>query len=226
MRVLFVLTSWGRLGEKGLNTGFACETFTTPYYVTKDRGIEVVLASPAGGAAPVDPKSEVASALAPSVRRYRADPLARADVADTLRLEQVCPEDFDAAFYPGGHGVLWDLANCPDSASLLLAMLGAGKPVALVSHAPIALRGVVDGAGRPIISGRRVTAFSNAEESATGLAGVLPLSVENELRRLGALYDFDPTFGPHVVRDGALITGQNPASAGALVEVLLTAIGG
>ena len=226
MRVLFVLTSCGRLGEKGLNTGFACETFTTPYYAVKDRGIEVVVASPAGGAAPVDPRSEEAAALVPSVRRYRADPLARADVADTLRLDQICTEDFDAAFYPGGHGVLWDLANCTDSAALLLAMLGADKPVALVSHAPIALRGVVDSAGRPIIAGRRVTAFSNAEELATGLAGVLPLAVESELRRLGALYDFDPAFGAHVVREGPLITGQNPASARPLVEALLGAIGG
>ena len=226
MRVLFVLTSWGRFGETGLNTGFACETFTTPYYAVKDRGIEVVLASPAGGAAPVDPRSEEASALVPSVRRYRADPLARADISDTLRLEQICPEDFDAAFYPGGHGVLWDLANCTDSADLLLALLAADKPVALVSHAPIALRGVVDGAGRPIVAGRRVTAFSNAEEAATGLADVVPLAVEGELRRLGALYDFDPDFGAHVVRDGPLITGQNPASAAPLVEALLAAIGG
>jgi putative intracellular protease/amidase len=224
MRVLFVLTSIGQLGETGLSTGVAAETLAVPYYALRAGGFEVVLASPAGGAVPLERRDDAASPDSPMAHRFKADPQARMELSDTLRLDQICSEDFDAGVFPGGHGALWDLAGNPLCAGFVAAMMGAGKPLALLSHGPAALCGARDGAGRPLVAGRRVTAFSNAEEATTGLAGTLPLLLETELKWLGALYACDPDGGPFMVHDSPLITGQNPAATSHVVAALLAAL--
>lgn len=224
MRVVFVLTSIGRLELLNLSTGPVYEALAAPYYVFKDRNVEVVLASPAGGPAPVDRSADEAGELSPMGRRFNADRSAREDLSDTLRLDQVCPDDFDAAFYPGGHGALWDLATDRASKTLITALLACGRSLALLSHAPIVLGGLSDGAGKPIVAGRRMTAFSDAEEAAGPFAGRLPTSVETELKRLGARYSSDPGFSVHWVKDGGLITGQNALAAEAVAQALFDAI--
>jgi putative intracellular protease/amidase len=213
MNILMVLTSHDELGATGYRTGFWFEDFTAPYYAFLDAGADLTLASPQGGSPPIDPRSIAADAPVPSIERFRADPVVRTLLSDTLRLEQIDLRDFDAAYLPGGHGALWDLSVNPHCGTLVKGLLCAGKSIALVGHSPVALLNVFDDAGRPLVTGRNLTCFSNSEESAAGLKCALPCSLQDQLIRLGANYSKAQDGAPHVVQDGPLITGQNAASA-------------
>jgi putative intracellular protease/amidase len=221
MHILIVLTSHDRLGDSGSKTGSGLEEFCAAYYIFKDAGADVTLASPAGGQPPVDPRSDASDDPSETVRRFKGDQAARTELADTLALDQVAPEDFDAVFYVGGHGALWDLPEDPASQALIAAVHAAGRPLALVGHGPAALRRVVDAGGRPLVEGRRVTGVANSEEMAIGPAAPLPFLLEDELVRLGGCYSKGPDGISHVVRDGALITGQNRASAADVAHAVL-----
>lgn len=213
MKILLVLTSHGQLGDTGKPTGFWLEELAAPYYVFKDAGVELVLASPKGGQPPLDPKSDEPDAQTEATRRFRADREAMQALGSTRPLASVLGDDFDAVFYPGGHGPLWDLAESQDSRTLIESTLAAGKPVAAVCHAPGVLRHVQSPDGMPLVKGKRVTGFSNSEEEAVGLTKVVPFLVEDMLKANGGLYSKGPDWQPHVVTDGLLVTGQNPASS-------------
>ncbi|MBP1181536.1 type 1 glutamine amidotransferase domain-containing protein [Methylobacterium sp. PvR107] len=221
MKILMVLTSHDQLGDTGRKTGFWLEELAAPYYVFKDAGAEVVLASPKGGRPPLDPKSNEPGFQTDLTRRFEADREANAVLADTVRLDSVNPEGFDAVFYPGGHGPLWDLAEDPASVGLIETTLKAGKPVTLVCHAPGVLRHAKAPDGRPLVEDRDVTGFTNTEEEAVGLTQVVPFLVEDELKRNGGRFSKAGDWEPYVVADGLLITGQNPASSGPAAERLL-----
>jgi putative intracellular protease/amidase len=221
MNILIVLTSHDTLGNTGRKTGFWLEEFAAPYYAFVDAGAKVTLASPAGGQPPLDPKSDDPDAQTDDTRRFRQDKDAQRQLAATLRLAQVQAADYDAVFYPGGHGPLWDLAEDPNSVSLIETMLAAGKPVAAVCHAPGVLRHAKTADGKPLVQGRQVTGFSNAEEAAVQLSDVVPFLVEDELKQLGGLYTSGPDWQPHVIGDGLLVTGQNPASSVGVAQALL-----
>ncbi|MEC5344955.1 type 1 glutamine amidotransferase domain-containing protein [Brenneria populi] len=221
MKILMVLTSHDRLGDTGQKTGFWLEEFAAPYYVFQDAGVQITLASPAGGQPPLDPKSDEPDAQTAATARFRRDPQAQAALARTEKLSTVNPAGFDALFYPGGHGPLWDLANDPDSIRLIEAFDRAGKPLGLVCHAPGALRNAKSADGEPLVKGRRVTGFSNSEEDAVQLSGVVPFLIEDEFKRLGARYEKGADWQPHTATDGRLVTGQNPASSEAVAEALL-----
>ncbi|AIT81037.1 type 1 glutamine amidotransferase domain-containing protein [Novosphingobium pentaromativorans] len=220
MKVLIVLTSHDRLGETGHKTGFWLEELAAPYYALKQAGAQLTLASPKGGRPPLDPKSNEPDSQTDDTRRFEADAEAMNALAHTVRLADVRAEDFDAVFYPGGHGPLWDLAEDGHSIALIESTLAAQKPVALVCHAPGVLRHVRKSDGRPLVEGRNVTGFTNSEEAAVGLTEVVPFLVENELRAKGGAFSSGPDWHPHVVTDGLLITGQNPASSAATAEAL------
>ncbi|BCX51932.1 MULTISPECIES: type 1 glutamine amidotransferase domain-containing protein [Comamonas] len=222
MKVLFVLTSHDKLGSTGHKTGFWLEEFAAPYYALKDAGAMITLASPAGGQPPLDPKSNEPAAQTSATERFRQDTEAQAALASTVPLNQVSATDFDAVFYPGGHGPLWDLANDPNSIALLEAFARAGKPLALVCHAPGALINVRAADGQPLVAGRHVTGFTNSEEAAVGLTTVVPFLIEDVFMRLGARYEKAPDWQVHVVTDGRLITGQNPASSEGVAHALLS----
>ncbi|QHF03187.1 type 1 glutamine amidotransferase domain-containing protein [Pseudomonas asturiensis] len=222
MKVLMVLTSHDQLGNTGLKTGFWLEEFAAPYYVFKDAGAEVVLASPAGGQPPLDPKSELPDFQTEMTHRFNADPAAQHALATTVRLDTVSQQDFDTVFYPGGHGPLWDLAESPLSIALIESFQRAGKPIGFVCHAPGSLRHVKAADGSPLIKGRRVTGFTNGEEAAVELTDVVPFLIEDEFQRLGGLYEKGPDWAPFVIEDGTLITGQNPASSEAVAKALVT----
>lgn len=224
MKILIVLTSHDKLGDTGEKTGFWLEELAAPYYVFKDAGVEMTLASPNGGQPPLDPKSAAPDAQTEATRRFNADAEATAALAHTHRLADIDAAAFDAVFYPGGHGPLWDLARDPGSARLIEATLGAGKPVALVCHAPGVLRDVHGADGEPLVKGKQVTGFTNGEEAAVKLTDVVPFLVEDMLKAKGGLYSKGPDFGVHVVRDGLLITGQNPASSGPAAKMLISAL--
>jgi putative intracellular protease/amidase len=221
MKILMVLTSHDRLGDTGRKTGFWLEELAAPYYVFRDAGAEVVLVSPKGGRPPLDPKSAEPDFQTDATRRFEADAAAMAALAETGRLDAVDPAGFDAVFYPGGHGPLWDLAEDPASIRLIETTLAAGKPVALVCHAPGVLRQARATDGTPLVAGRPVTGFTNTEEAAVGLTEVVPFLVEDALKRNGGLYAQGADWAPFVVADGLLITGQNPASSGPAAERLL-----
>ncbi|MEU6128860.1 type 1 glutamine amidotransferase domain-containing protein [Saccharopolyspora sp. NPDC047091] len=221
MKVLIVLTSHDRLGDTGNQTGFWLEELAAPYYRLQDAGAELVLASPQGGAPPLDPNSSAPDAQTDATRRFEADPQATAALAATVRLDSVSADDFDAVFYPGGHGPLWDLAEDQHSIRLIQDVLGAGKPVALVCHAPGVLRHVVNPDGSPLVRGKRVTGFTDSEEAAVQLTEVVPFLVEDELKSLGGDFSQGPDWSSYVLRDGLLITGQNPASSAAAADELL-----
>lgn len=222
MKVLFVLTSHDRLGDTGRKTGFWLEEFAAPYYVFQDAGAQITLASPLGGQPPLDPKSDEPDAQTPATERFRKDPQAQAALAKTVPLAQIQPEDFDAVFYPGGHGPLWDLAQDAHSIALLESFARAGKPLGLVCHAPGALIKVKTAGGQPLVAGRRVTGFSNSEEEAVGLTAVVPFLLEDAFKGLGGDYRKSADWQVHVEVDGPLVTGQNPASSEAVAEALLT----
>ncbi|KMO40387.1 dimethylallyltransferase [Methylobacterium variabile] len=221
MKILMVLTSHDTLGDTGRKTGFWLEELAAPYYVFKDAGAEVVLASPKGGRPPLDPKSSEPGFQTDLTRRFEADAEADAVLADTVRLDGLTHDGFDAVFYPGGHGPLWDLAEDPASVRLIETTLAAGKPVTLVCHAPGVLRHATAPGGKPLVEGRDVTGFTNTEEEAVGLTRVVPFLVEDELKRNGGKFSKAGDWEPYVVTDGLLITGQNPASSGPAAERLL-----
>ncbi len=225
MKILMVLTSHDQLGNTGNKTGFWLEEFAAPYYVFKDAGAQITLASPQGGQPPLDPKSDDPSAQTDATRRFKDDAQAQALLANTHKLNEVSATDFDAVFYPGGHGPLWDLAEDTASVALIEAMLAAGKPVAAVCHAPAVLRHVKSADGKPLVQGKSVTGFSNTEEEAVGLTSVVPFLVEDMFKNNGGLYSKASDWQPHVVTDGLLITGQNPASSEPTAEALLKTLG-
>ena len=224
MKILIVLTSHDQLGDTGAKTGFWLEELAAPYYVLKAAGADLTLASPKGGQPPLDPKSADESAKTDDTRRFEADAEATAQLAHTVRLDSVKLEDFDAIFYPGGHGPLWDLAEDATSRALIEGAIAADKPVALVCHAPGVLRHVKAADGTPLVSGKKVTGFTNTEEAAVGLTDVVPFLVEDMLTQNGGIYSKTGDWGVHVVRDGLLITGQNPASSSAAATALVEAL--
>ena len=221
MKILIVLTSHDQLGNTGKKTGFWLEEFAAPYYTFKDAGATITLASPGGGQPPLDPKSDTPDAQTKDTQRFKADPAAQDALAQTIELSQLSADDFDAVFYSGGHGPLWDLAEDASSIALIEAMLGAGKPIALVCHAPGVLRDVKAVNGDSVVQGKAVTGFTNTEEQAAGLTKIVPFLVEDMLRTNGGNYSKGADWQPHVVKDGLLITGQNPASSEPAAKELL-----
>lgn len=221
MKVLIVLTSHDQLGDTGRKTGFWLEELAAPYYVFKDAGAEITLASPKGGQPPLDPKSNEPSFQTDLTRRFEADAAAKAQLATTARLDGVGQEGFDTLFFPGGHGPMWDLAEDRNAIELIESFLAAGKPVALVCHAPGILHHVKTPDGKPLVEGRTVTGFTNGEEEEVGLTKVVPFLVEDELLRLGAVFSKVKSWGVHTVTDGLLITGQNPASSGPTAKLVV-----
>jgi putative intracellular protease/amidase len=221
MKILMVLTSHDTLGNTGRKTGFWLEELAAPYFVFKDAGAEVVLASPKGGQPPLDPKSNEPSFQTELTRRFEADAGAQAQLASTLRLDSVRQEDFDTVFYPGGHGPMWDLAEDKNSVALLESLVAVGKTFAVVCHSTGALRHVRTPDGMLFVEGRTVTGFTNGEEAAVELTKVVPFLVEDEMLRLGAVFSKVKDWGVHTVVDGQLITGQNPASSGPAARLLL-----
>lgn len=220
-KILMVLTSHDQLGNTGQKTGFWLEEFAAPYYLFKDAGAQVTLVSPLGGQPPMDPKSHASDAQTDATRRFNADAQAQAALSSTLPLVQVRAQDFDAVFYSGGHGPLWDLAEDARSIALIESFLGQDKPVAAVCHAPAVLRHVKAPDGQPAVRGRKVTGFSNSEEAAAQLTDVVPFSLEDMLTGHGGDYSRTTDWQSHVVVAGRLITGQNPASSEATAEALL-----
>jgi putative intracellular protease/amidase len=224
MKILMVLTSHDKLGDTGEKTGFWLEEFAAPYYVFKDAGAEITLASPLGGQPPLDPKSDAADFQTDATHRFKADTVAQAVLASTLKLADISAADFDAVFYPGGHGPLWDLAEDASSIALIEAMLAAGKPVAAVCHAPGVLRHPKNSDGTSVVQGKTVAGFTNSEEEAVGLTKIVPFLVEDMLKLNGGKYSKLADWQPHVVTDGLLITGQNPASSEPAAKALLAKI--
>ena len=224
-RILMVLTSHDRLGDTGKKTGFWLEEFAAPYYVFKDAGADITLASPQGGQPPLDPKSDDADAQTDATRRFKADADAQKQLASTVPLSSVKAEDFDAVFYPGGHGPLWDLAEDKHSIALIETTFAAGKPLALVCHAPGVLRHTKAADGAPLVKGKQVTGFTNSEEEAVQLTQIVPFLVEDMLKANGGQYSKGVDWAPHVLADGRLITGQNPASSEKAAQELLKLLG-
>ncbi|KTD70752.1 MULTISPECIES: type 1 glutamine amidotransferase domain-containing protein [Legionella] len=220
MKILMVLTSHDQLGNTGRKTGFWLEEFAAPYYVFADAGVQLVLASPKGGQPPIDPKSDLPENQTPAMERFKKDEVAKKVLSQTAKLADMKAEDFDTIFYSGGHGPMWDLAESPVSISLIESFYNSGKPVALVCHAPGVLHRVMY-KGAPLVKGKRLTGFSNSEEEAVQLTHVVPFLVEDELKRLGGLYEKAPDWQSFVIVDGLLITGQNPASSTAAADALL-----
>ena len=221
MKILMVLTSHDQLGDTGKKTGFWLEEFAAPYYVFKDAGAQIVLASPKGGQPPLDPKSDEADAQTAATRRFRGDAESAAALAQTHRLAEVVDQSFDAVFYPGGHGPLWDLAEDRDSIRLIETTFAAGKPLAAVCHAPAVFKHTKNADGAPLVQGKSVTGFSNSEEAAVGLTSVVPFLVEDMLKSNGAHYQNESDWQAFAITDGNLVTGQNPASSEAAAEAVL-----
>ena len=221
MKILMVLTSHDRLGDTGEKTGFWLEEFAGPYYVFKDAGAQIVLASPKGGQPPLDPKSDEPDAQTANTARFRQDAEATAALAATQRLAEVAGGDYDAVFYPGGHGPLWDLAEDRDSIRLIEATLAAGKTLGAVCHAPGVLRHARAADGTPLVKGRSVTGFTNTEEAAVGLTKVVPFLVEDMLKANGGTYSKKGDWQSYAITDGKLVTGQNPASSEAAAAAVL-----
>ncbi|MDR7048399.1 putative intracellular protease/amidase [Duganella sp. 3397] len=221
MNILMVLTSHDQLGDTGKKTGFWLEEFAAPYYTLKNAGANLTVVSPAGGQPPLDPKSDEPDAQTEATKRFKADPDAQAVLANTGKLADVKAADFDAVFYPGGHGPLWDLAESRDSINLIETMIAAGKPVATVCHAPGVLRHVKAPDGSPLVKGKKVTGFTNTEEEAVGLTKIVPFLVEDMLKQNGGDYSKVGDWQSYAITDGILVTGQNPASSEAAAEALL-----
>jgi putative intracellular protease/amidase len=226
MKILIVLTSHSEMGDTGEKTGFWIEEFAAPYYVLVDAGAEITIASPAGGQPPVDPKSEEVDAQTKSTERFYKDSETIYQVANTLKLSDVNPADYDAVFYPGGHGPLWDLANDKNSIKLIEDFYNMQKPIAFVCHAPSALLKAKAENGEPLVKGKKVTSFSDTEEEAVGLTKVVPFLLEDELKKLGAHYSKGEDWSSYTQHDGLLITGQNPTSSEAVAKLLLKVLAG
>ncbi len=221
MKILMVLTSHDQLGNTGQKTGFWLEEFASPYYVFKDANADITIVSPKGGQPPLDPKSDEPDFQTDATRRFKDDVDAQNALAGSLKLTDVSPDDFDAVFYPGGHGPLWDLAEDRTSIALIEVMFAAGKTVAAVCHAPAAFRHTVAPDGTPLVEGKSVTGFSNSEEAAVELTDIVPFLLEDELLALGANYSKSSDWHPYIITDGNLITGQNPASSEGVAQALL-----
>ncbi len=221
MKILMVLTSHDQLGETELKTGFWLEEFATPYYIFKDAAVDITLASPKGGQPPLDPKSDAADFQTQATHRFKADKDAQAVLASTHKLCDISADDYDAIFYPGGHGPLWDLSNNSHSIALIETMFSAGKPVAAVCHAPAVLLHTKITDGSPLLKGKSVTGFSNTEEDAVQLSQIVPFLLEDSLKAKGATYSKGDDWQPYAIKDGLLITGQNPASSAATANALL-----
>jgi len=221
MKILMILTSHDKLGDTGKKTGLWLEEFAAPYYIFKDSGAEVVLASPKGGQSPLDPKSDAPDLQTSAILRFKGDKEAQQVLANTVNLSKIKAEDFDAVFYPGGHGPLWDLSEDRDSISLIETFYGAGKPVAAVCHGPAVFLHTKATDGSPLVQGKSVTGFANSEEAAVGLTSIVPFLVEDILKKNGAKYSKADDWQSYIVADGNLITGQNPASSEAAAEALL-----
>lgn len=221
MNILMVLTSHDRLGDTGKKTGFWLEEFAAPYYVFHDAGLHVTLASPKGGQPPLDPVSDAPDAQTKDTERFRADTAAQQLLANTHRLSDINAEDFDAVFYPGGHGPLWDLAQDAHSIALIEAFWASGKPVGAVCHAPGVLWRARTPDGSSLVQGKRVTGFTNSEEEAVGLTQVVPFLVEDALKQAGSQFERTDDWGEYAVTDGHLVTGQNPASSAAAAQDVL-----
>jgi putative intracellular protease/amidase len=221
MKVLIVLTSHAQLGNTGEKTGFWLEELASPFYRFKDAGASITLVSPLGGQPPLDPKSHQADFQTDDTRRFDTDSAAQNELANTRKLNQVTVEDFDAVFFPGGHGPLWDLYNNKDSITLVENFISAGKPVATVCHAAAALLQAKNQNGEALVKGKKVTGFSNTEEAAVGLTDVVPYLLEDELIKLGGLYQKAEDWNSLAIVDGLIITGQNPASSSAVAEALI-----
>ncbi len=224
MKVLIVLTSHDQLGDTGEKTGFWLEEFASPYYQLKDAGVSLLLASPNGGQPPLDPKSSAPDFQTDDTRRFDTDQNAQQELANTVKLADVKADDFDAVFYPGGHGPLWDLHQDADSIALIESFVAAGKPVAAVCHAPAVLLKAKDQSGEPLVKGKKVTAFSNSEEAAVGLTDVVPYLLEDKLIAAGGLYQKADDWTSLALTDGLIITGQNPGSSAAVAQALLQAL--
>lgn len=224
MKILMVLTSHDQLGDTGRKTGFWLEEFAAPYFVFRDAGVELTLASPKGGQPPIDPKSDLPENQTDAMARFKKDESAQKALSQTRKLSEMKSADFDTIFYVGGHGPMWDLVDNPDSIALIESFYNSGKPVAAVCHSPAVFHRVMY-KGTPLIKGKRVTGFTNGEEEAVHLTHVVPFLVEDELKRIGGLYEKAADWESHAVTDGRLVTGQNPASstaaAKALMEVLV-----
>ena len=222
MKILMVLTSHDKLGDTGKKTGFWLDEFAAPYYVFKDAGAEITLASPKGGQPPLDPKSDTDDAQTEATDRFKADDAAQKALASTHVLSEIDAVGFDAIFYPGGHGPLWDLAEDADSVNLIEAFAKSDRPVGAVCHAPGVLKNAKGADGNPLVNGRAVTGFSNSEEDAVGLTNVVPFLLEDTLARLGGIYSRGDDWASFVLVDGKLVTGQNPGSSKEAAEKLLT----
>jgi putative intracellular protease/amidase len=220
MKILMVLTSHDQLGNTGRKTGFWLEEFAAPYFVFRDAGVQLTLASPKGGQPPVDPKSDMPENQTPAMARFKQDTKAQSDLARTVKLADMKSTDFDTVFYVGGHGPMWDLAESADSIALLESFYNSGKPIALVCHSPGVLRHVMY-KGEPLVKGKRVTGFTNGEEEEVQLTHVVPFLVEDELLRLGATFEKIANWQPFSVVDGRLITGQNPHSSTSAAQNLI-----
>lgn len=220
MKILFVLTSHDQLGNTGEKTGFWIEEFASPYYYLVDKGVDVILASPKGGQPPIDPTSDKPENQTESTIRFKADTALQEKLSKTHKLAEVSSNDYDAVFYPGGHGPLWDLAESADSAKLIESFYNSNKPVSFVCHAPAALKHVRNTYGEPLVKGKKVTGFTNTEEDLVQLTDVVPFLVEDMLKQNGGIYSKAGDFEPYVLEDGLLITGQNPASSEKVAEVL------
>lgn len=221
MNILFVLTSHDKLGDTGKKTGFWVEEFANPYYNLLDKGAHITIATPKGGAAPIDPSSDSPDAATEATKRFDNDAEAKARIANTKVLSEINPDDFDAVFYPGGHGPLWDLANDKTSIDLIEKFNAQDKPIAFVCHAPAALKGVKNADGTPLVKGKKVTGFTNSEEAAVGLTDVVPFLVEDMLSENGGVYSKKEDWAAYAIQDGNLITGQNPASSELVADKLL-----
>ena len=221
MRILMIVTSHNKMGDTGHKTGIWLEEFAAPYYRFLDAGAEVTLASPKGGKPPLDPNSEVPDALTDATKRFENDADAQAAFANTVTLDGLKADDFDALFYPGGHGPLWDLANDAKSIALIEAFTAQDKPVAAVCHGPAALVGAKGTDGKPLVSGKKVTSFTNDEEKAVGLETVVPISIEDEFKKHGATFERGENWASYAVVDGKLVTGQNPASSEETADAVL-----
>ena len=224
MKILFVLTSHDKLGDTGKKTGFWVEEFANPYYTLLDKGAEITIATPKGGAAPIDPSSDSPDAATEDTKRFNNDADAKGKIANTKVLAAMNPDDFDAVFYPGGHGPLWDLANDKISIALIEKFNSQEKPIAFVCHAPAALKGVKDTNGNPLVKGKKVTGFTNTEEAAVGLTDVVPFLVEDMLNENGGIYTKKEDWAAYAIQDGNLITGQNPASSELVADKLLESL--
>ena len=221
MKVLMILTSHSELGDTGKKTGFWVEEFASPYYTLKDAGIEIVIASPKGGKPPIDPKSAEPENQTQATKRFDKDEELQNILANTMVLSEVRSDEFDAVFFPGGHGPLWDLTNDQNSIKLIQDFWKHKKPVAAVCHAPAALLNVLDEEGNPLVKGKKVTGFTNTEEEGVKLTAIVPFLLEDELKNKGGMYSKKGDFESYVVTDGMLITGQNPTSSKATAEKLL-----